>query len=205
MSVDTERVTAEVTDDVPATEPAQDEPAQDELAEDEPAPDEPKRRRVQWSRVLAYAVLPGLAIAIALGAGFLKWQDDSAQASQEAAVASVQAATESTIAMLAYQPDTVDQQLGAAADRLTGTFRDEYTQLVNDVVIPGSKEQRIAAVATVPAAASESASENHAVVLVFVNQTTTIGNGTPSDSLSTVRVSLDKVGDRWLVSQFEPV
>ena len=56
-----------------------------------------------------------------------------------------------------------------------------------------------------PVAASVSATGKHAVVLVFVDQTTTIGNDTPSQSTSSVRVSLDKIGGRWLVSQFDPV
>ena len=70
---------------------------------------------------------------------------------------SLQAAKDSTIAMLSYKPDTVEQQLGAARDLLTGDFRDSYTSLTHDVVIPGAKEKQISAVATVPAAASVSA------------------------------------------------
>ena len=45
------------------------------------------------------------------------------------------------------------------------------------MVIPGAKEKQISAVATVPAAASVSAEPNHAVVLVFVNQTVVVGTG----------------------------
>ncbi|WP_319449825.1 MULTISPECIES: hypothetical protein [unclassified Mycobacterium] len=161
--------------------------------------------RISWTRAIAFALLPGLALVLAVGAGYLKWKAGSAQLSRQAAAQSVQVATESTIAMLAYQPDTVDKDLTAAADRLTGSFRGDYTTLINDVVIPGSKAKQISAVATVPAAASISATAQHAVVLVFVDQTTTIGAGAPTASLSSVRVTLDKVGDRWLVSQFEPV
>jgi Mce-associated membrane protein len=65
-------------------------------------------------------------------------------------------------------------------ESLTGKFRDSYTALINDLVIPGSKEKKITAVATVPAAASVSASQNHAVALVFVNQTIIIGSDAPS-------------------------
>ena len=32
-------------------------------------------RRIKWSRVLAFGVLPAMALVIAVGAGFLKWQD----------------------------------------------------------------------------------------------------------------------------------
>jgi Mce-associated membrane protein len=73
------------------------------------------------------------------------------------------------------------------------------------VVIPGATQKQISAVATVPAAASVSATENHAVVLVFVNQTVTVGTGAPTDTASSVRVTLDKVADRWLISGFDPV
>jgi Mce-associated membrane protein len=59
--------------------------------------------------------------------------------------------------------------------------------------------------AKVNAAASVSATENHAVVLVFANQTVTIGGGAPTDTQPVIRVTLDKVDGRWLVSHFDPV
>ena len=112
---------------------------------------------------------------------------------------------QSTIAILSYKPETVDRDLKAAANRLAEPFRQQYTQLVNDVVAPGAKQQHITALATVPAAASVSATGKHAVVLVFVDQTTTIGNDAPTQSTSSVRVNLEKVDGRWLISQFDPV
>jgi Mce-associated membrane protein len=82
---------------------------------------------------------------------------------------SLRAATDGTAALLSYKPDTVDKDLGATRDRSTGEFKDSYTSLTHDVVIPGSKQKHISALANVPAAASMSASADHAVVLVFVN------------------------------------
>jgi Mce-associated membrane protein len=162
-------------------------------------------RRVSWKRVIAWGVLPMLAILLASGAGYLKWIDGSARAAQTSGAESVRAAIESTIAMLSYQADTVDKDLGAATERLTGSFKDSYSSLIHDVVIPGAKQKRISAMANVPAAASVSASANHAVVLVFVNQSTTIGDDAPTSTASSVRVTLDKVQSRWLISQFDPV
>ena len=144
-------------------------------------------------------------LTLALGAGYLKWQDCSLRLSQEAAAKTVRVATESTIAMLSYRPDTAEKDLTAARDRMIGKFRDDYTQLVNDVVIPGAKQKRISSVATVPAASSVSASQNHAVVLVFVDQSVIIGDDAPTNTASSVRITLDKINDRWLISQFEPV
>lgn len=158
-----------------------------------------------WKRILAYGVLPGLALILALGAGYLKWQGDSTRQSQTARGESVQVATDSTVALLSYHPETIDKDLAAARDRLTGAFRDSYTQLINDVVIPGAKQKHISAVATVPAAAPVSSTENHAVVLLFVNQTISMGDDPSTSTASSVRVTLDKVAERWLISQFEPV
>jgi Mce-associated membrane protein len=162
-------------------------------------------RRISWSRALVYVVLPALALLLAITAGFLKWQDISARSSQIAGIEAVAAAKDATIALLSYKPDSAEKDLDAARDRLTGSFKESYTQLIHDVVIPGAKEKHISSVATVPAAASVSASRNHAVVVLFVNQTTVVGTDAPTDSQSSVRVTLDKIDGRWLVSQFEPI
>jgi len=180
--------------------------AKETVAEDDGADEAPTEPRAgfPWGPLLVTA-LPVLALLLALGAGYLKWLDGTARESQTAAEQSVRVASESTVAILSYKPETVDQDLKAAAERLTGGFRQQYLQLVKDVVAPGAKQQHISAVATVPAAASVSATGKHAVVLVFADQTTTIGNDAPTQSTSSVRVALDKVDGRWLISQFDPV
>lgn len=156
-------------------------------------------------RRLVFVGLPVLALALGGLAGFLGWQNASHRAAGIAAAESVTAAREAATAMLSYRTESVEQDLNAARDRLTGSFLDEYTKLVNDVVIPGSKEKKISAVAQVPAAASVSAGPDHAVALVFVDQKVTIGADAPTDTASSVRVTLDRIGGRWLVSGFEPV
>jgi Mce-associated membrane protein len=162
-------------------------------------------RRIKWSRVLAFGALPALALVIAVGAGFLKRQDGWVRGSRVAGIESVAAAKDSTIALLSYQPDTVDKELKAARDRLTGSFKDSYTQLIQDVVIPGAKKQHISAVAVVPAAASVSATPKHAVALLYVDQTVVVGNDAPTDTSSIVRVTLDRTDGQWLISGFDPI
>lgn len=163
----------------------------------------------QWrpriARGIAYIVLPVVAFLLAGAAGYLKWVDGTARQAEVARVQSVRAAIDSTVAMLSYRPDTVDTNLAAARDRMTGAFRDSYSSLTHDVVIPGAKQRQISAVATVPAAASVSATPNHAVVLVFVDQTAIVGNDPPTNTASSVKVTLENVRDRWLISQFEPI
>ena len=131
-----------------------DEPTETADETSESAEPEKPKRSIQWARVFAFGVLPAVALLLAMGAGYLKWMDNSVRNSETARIDSMQAAKDSTIALLSYKPDTVEQQLGAARDLLTGDFRDSYTSLTHDVVIPGAKQKQISAVATVPTAAS---------------------------------------------------
>lgn len=176
-----------------------------ETAEPAEVAESPARRRVNWARVFAFGVLPALALLLAAAAGYLKWADNSVRNSDTARAESVQVAKDSTVAMLSYKPDTVEQQLNDARSLLTGEFEESYTGLINDVVIPGAKQKQISAVASVPAAASVSADPNEAVVLVFVNQTVVVGQDAPTDTASSVRVTLEKIDGRWLISKFDPV
>ncbi len=186
--------------------PAESVDCDDATAEDGP-PDAPApvRRRADWSRGAVFGVLPAVALVLAAGAGVLKWQDSSRRSAEAAAMESVSAARDATTAILSYRAESVEQDLNAARDRLTGSFLDSYTRLIHNVVIPGAKEKKISTLAQIPAASSVSASDDHAVALVFVDQTVTIGAGAPTTSASSVRVTLDKVGGRWLVSGFDPV
>jgi Mce-associated membrane protein len=176
---------------------------------------EATKRKTDWTRVLAFGVLPGLALLLALAAGFARWEyvasgygalpPVASEQNPSPAMDSISAAKDSTIKMLSYNPDTVEEQLNSARDLLTGEFRDSYTSLINDVVIPGATQKQISAVASVPAAASVSADPTNAVVMVFVNQTVVVGQDPPSDTASSVRVTMEKVDGRWLISEFEPV
>jgi Mce-associated membrane protein len=161
-----------------------------------------RQRRMKF---LAVGVLPAVALVLAVAGGALKWEAGTAAADPSQVAESVRAASDGTIVILSYGPDTGEQDLGAARGRLTGDFLDAYTKLTHDVVIPGAKQKAVTAKATVPSAASVTASNDRAVVIVFVDQTTTIGAGPPSDSASSVRVTLDKRDGRWLISAFDPV
>jgi Mce-associated membrane protein len=157
------------------------------------------------ARFVAFAVLPATAVALGAVAGVLQWQIVSYRETASAVGDSVQAARSTAARILSYQADTVEQDLTAARDHLTGPFLDSYTELVNSAVIPAARERQISAVAEVVAAASVSATPEHAVALLFINQITTVGREAPTPIPSTVRVTLDNVDGRWLVSGFDPV
>lgn len=161
--------------------------------------------RGRWRHVVTFGVLPLLIVSTAAYAGYLKWQEVAAGGERVAAAESQRAATDGAVAMLSYRADTVQKDLGAASDLLTGPLRDSYNALIEQVVIPGSREKRISATARVVAAAPVSLDGGHAIILLFVDQSTTFGDGQPTTTGSAVRVTLDDVDGRWLISGFDPV
>lgn len=162
-------------------------------------------RETDWSRVLGYGILPGLALILALISGFAKWQESSVRAAETARTESLAAAKESAVAILSYQADSVEKTLVAARDRLTSPYKDDYTKLTDRVVIPGAKKDHVSVTATIPAAASVSATPRHAVVTVFVDQAAAVGGDPPTTTQSSIRVTLEKISGRWLISGFDPL
>jgi Mce-associated membrane protein len=156
-------------------------------------------------RLIAFAALPALLVILGGGAGFLTWTTISSNFLRQARVESVRAATDGAAALLTYHADSVDSDLQAARERLTGNFKTSYTAYTHQVVIPDSHREHVSAVATVPAAASVWATTDRAVVMVFVNQTFNSDLDPPTGTASSVRVTLAKVSGRWLISDFAPV
>jgi Mce-associated membrane protein len=151
-------------------------------------------------------LVPLLALALVLGAGWLYWDASTRRAARHAGDDAARTAQDSIVAILSYQPATVQQSLEAAAhDRLTGTFLDDYTQLIKTVVVPEAVGKRITVSAKVPATAVVSADPHRAVLLAYVDQTTTTGSAAPTRSNSAVRVTMDNVDGRWLISGFDPM
>ncbi|HEU0191772.1 MAG TPA: hypothetical protein VFR17_10980 [Mycobacterium sp.] len=162
-------------------------------------------RRSGWTRVLGHGVLPGLMLLLALVAGGLKWWDSSSRAADLARTESVRAAVDSAITILSYTPDTAEQDVADAEQLLTGRARDRFAEAAHGRVIPEVKARHVTATASVPGAASISATPSHAVALVFVDQTIAVGPEAPTVVGSSYQVTLDLVGGRWLVSGFDPV
>lgn len=156
-------------------------------------------------RAIGYGTLLAVPFTLAVAVGYVKYLSWIQSETQSARSETVQVASECAVAMLSYHPDTVQTELDAAEGRMTGTFRDSYSSLVDEVVGPAAIQKLITSTATVPAASSVSASPDHAVVLVFVNQSVSVGSEPPTTTNSSVRVTLDKVDGRWLLSGFDPI
>jgi Mce-associated membrane protein len=108
------------------------------------------KRRISWSRALAYGALPGLTLLLAMAMGYMKWDQSFARSSEIAAAESLGVAKDSTVALLAYQYNTVEKTVGDAQHRLTAPFKAAYAQLTRNVVIPGAREKHVSVTVTVP-------------------------------------------------------
>jgi Mce-associated membrane protein len=118
----------------------------------------------------------------------------------------IQAATDGTIAVLTYKPDTIDADLAAAQSHLTGEFLTYYTEFGNDILKPATRDREVTTEAAVVGAADTEIGPDAATVLVFVNQqTVSRDRPEPAQSASSVLVDLTKVDGQWLISAFEPI
>lgn len=198
---------AENTETAVDEKPADEKPA-DEKAADAAAPagaPVPTAGTRGVPQVLAGALV-AVAVVLAAVVGWLaygKIQDNAAEAARTDAV---KAAEEQAVAVLAYSYDKVDEQVAAAAEGLTGDFREEYLNLMNNVIAPGAKEKSITVQAVVQASSIVSAEPDHAVTMLFVNTISTNSeNPEAVSSGSRVRVELEKQDGRWLVSRLGPI
>ncbi|WP_082940021.1 hypothetical protein [Mycolicibacterium peregrinum] len=205
-----ESVVADEADEPPAVD-GTDEPADgadeteeaDEVVEPAEGAEEaePSRPRAQVSLPVVLAII---ALVLATASGVLRWLTVSQNESDTARVESVQAAKDITTQMLSYETETVDQQLTAARDRMTGGFRGTYTAMINEV-IPAAHAKRIAAVADVLEVGTTTAKPDRVELVLFVNQSVQVGDEMPKKHPSVARVTMVKDGDQWLMSEYAPV
>ncbi|MEU5840908.1 twin-arginine translocation pathway signal [Rhodococcus sp. NPDC047139] len=147
-----------------------------------------------------------VALVFAVLVGWLAYGAIQDSAAESARTEARVAAEEQAVAMLAYTHEEVDAQTEAAAEGLTGDFRDEYTNLMKNIIAPGAKEKAIDVQVSVQASSVVSADADSAVTLLFLNQITTSSeNPEAVSSGSRVRIELEKHDGRWLVSRLTPI
>ncbi|MGA4788141.1 twin-arginine translocation pathway signal [Nocardia sp. AB354] len=184
-----------------------------------PAPSEKDARKLPRPRAaltwvrghragVGAGLLGGLAAASVVAATslyFTQYRPDQ-QTDDDAQRAAIAAASNGSVAILSYAPDTLDHDLTAARSFLTGDFLTYYGQFTQQVVAPAAKQKAVKTSAAVVRSAIEQIRPDSAVVLVFINQTTTTSDKPdPSMTSSSVKVSLSHIDGKWLISSFDPV
>jgi Mce-associated membrane protein len=166
-------------------------------------------RVTQLPRVKLLPALLGLLVvaSTALVAGLLYFQYRPDRATDAAAAkAAITAASEGTVAILSYSPDTFERDFSSAKSRLTGDFLSYYSQFTQEIVGPAAKQKSVKSSAVVVRAAASEMHPDSAVVLVFINQSTVSADRPePALTSSSVLVTVTKASDKWLISSFSPV
>jgi len=152
-----------------------------------------------------------LALALVAAAALTAWmyfsvfkpdRETDAQATQSA----IKAASDGTVALLSYSPDSLDTDFATAKSKLTGSFLSYYTQFTEQIVAPAAKQKAVRTKAAVVRAALSEIRPESAVVLVFINQTTESKDRPDASFInSAVRVTMQKIDGGWLISSFDPV
>jgi Mce-associated membrane protein len=157
-------------------------------------------------------VVPVILVVLLLISGgaatWLYFKEYRPDKQTDAGVASavVNAASDGTVALLSYSPDTLDKDFAAAKSHLSGDFLSYYNQFTEQIVAPAAKQKSLKTNARVLGAAVQELHPDSAVVLVLVDQSTTSkDNPDPSMASSSVLVSLSRVNGNWLITKFDPV
>ena len=197
----------DVSDDV-----AEDVEHETEVHAAEPA--QPKRnwRRDIWSRKITVKPIPVILIVLVLISGgvtawlYAHYHRPDQRTSPSIARAAVSAASDGTVALLSYSPDSLDKDFASARSHLTGDFLSYYDQFTQQIVAPAAKQKSLKTSAHVMRAAVAELHPDSAVVLVFVDQSTTSkDNPEPSMAASSALVNLALVDGKWLITKFTPV
>lgn len=153
--------------------------------------------------LLAFLVVASLSLLG--GAYWFMYRPD--RATDAAAVkAAISAASDGTVAVLSYSPETLDHDFSSAKSHLTGDFLNYYSQFTQEIVAPAAKQKAVKTNAVVLRAAVSDLHPDSATVIVFVNQSTqSKDRPEPMFSSSSVTVTLTKTSGKWLISAFNPV
>jgi Mce-associated membrane protein len=152
-----------------------------------------------------------LAVALLASAGVAAWvyfeqYRPDQQTNDAAAKVALDAAKNGTVSLLSYSPESLDKDFATAKSHLTGDFLSYYTQFTEQIVTPAAKQKSVKTSAAVVRAGVSELNPDSAVVLVFINQTTTSKeNPDGAFAASAVKVGLKKINDAWLISAFDPV
>lgn len=172
---------------------------------DAEAPSEGRMHRIarRWRPIAVICILLASAgSAVALYFGVYRVDQGNAAASTTV----IDAASEGSVALLSYAPNSLDQDFANARSRLTGEFLTYYSEFADKFVAPAAKQKDINATANVVRAAPLDVQADSAEVLVYLNQATTSrDNPEPAQAASAVKVGLTKIDGNWLISSFNPI
>ena len=150
--------------------------------------------------VLLVVVCTGLAASV-----YFKQYRPSQQTDPGVAATVVRSASDGTVALLSYAPESLDKDFATARSHLSGEFLTYYNDLTQRIIAPAAKQKSLKTTAHVVAAALSELRPDSAVVLVYVDQTTTSNDSPdPTKSTSSALVRMARINGNWLIVKFDP-
>lgn len=141
-----------------------------------------------------------LAAVLVVGAGVLAWTVRGDRAAEQARDDALEAARLAAVEVLSYDHRRIGEDIEEAERLGTGEFLEQYQAATEDLV-EQAEAGAVVVRTTVQGASVQSASADRVEVLLFVDQTTTrTGLEEPRVEQNRVRLTLDDVDGRWLVS-----
>ena len=157
-----------------------------------------------WRSILLAALVIA-AVGLAAGVFFFQYRPDR-QIDDAAAQRAIRAASDGAVAVLSYSSDSLDRDFANAKSNLTGEFLIYYNKFTQEIVAPAVRGKHLTQTAAVVRTAVSELHPDSAVVLVFLNETTTSKDKQqPLITPSSVRITLTKVSGSWLISKLDPV
>jgi hypothetical protein len=153
------------------------------------------------------AWVPVLVVALLLlGLALWDWNERrELERTEEAGQVARAAVTDKVEALLSYGHETFDEDVGAAQQLLTPSFREEYAPTVAEIRKRAIRQQRDQQ-AEVLAVGLVSTEEDRVRTLVFVNTLSAQQESTEPPTVMQNRVTVDLVrapdGDEWLIDDF---
>lgn len=160
-------------------------------------------KRLVRRRCGRVAPVVGVFVGALAAAGVMGWKLWSQHSVAEAGKAAQQAAISYTQVLTSIDSNQLDQNFTAVLDGATGEFKDTYTKSsaqLRQLLI----DNKATAHGTVIESAIQSQTPNKVVVLLMVDQTVT--NAARPDNRvdrSRMKITMEKVGNRWLASKVE--
>jgi Mce-associated membrane protein len=171
---------------------------------DEAAPSHTGSSSVAWPRVARSRWLLPLVAAI-LG-GVLFTVNDRHDANADGADDARAAIAAHVEELLTYDYREIDADLARESDWLTGSFADEYSDLVTDKIGPAARKAKVVTEARVAASGVVSTEHDKVDLLLFVDVTTTSSELDEARvSGSRLEITAEYVDGEWRISSLDPV
>jgi Mce-associated membrane protein len=158
----------------------------------------PAHRRRRLVPVLAL-----LLLVLLVTAGVLGWQVREQRAVERARAQALTAAESAAVRVLSYDHRTIAADVEAAEAVGTGAFLEQYRAATAGLAEQAAAGE-VVVTATVQATSVQSAERGRVEALVFVDQMTARSDlEQPRVEQNRVRLTLERVDGRWLVSSLE--